>query len=1236
MRKRLTLAFMSVFLVLVTTGVRAAISVLPGAASTLTGNGSLSPATPGSALSGDLLLAQIVAQSGATITAPAGWSPVGSASINQNGVQQRLYYLNLATAPAASYTWTLTGNASTRAAAVLYGVRGAATADCSAASTVNCAGSYQSGSGNQITAPNIQSQPPTYPAGSLRLAFFAADSGSVTITPALQNAAAEGVSAATGGAANGVSLDASYYVLPSASNGDSQSAGISATVGNIGSTLVIAPGSLSLTCLNDDFNRNSGLGSDWLTRVVNGSFTPAIVNNRLRLTTANTNQSTAASLQRLFPASGNYVQVSFRYYGYGGSGADGIALILSDATVTPQPGGFGGSLGYAPKGSVPGFAGGWLGLGLDEYGNFSNRNDSGPCAPGVPSCATSVVPQSVAIRGSSNTYYWLRGTGTLATSVSNSTGHLYRITVDSRVSGRALVSVERDTTGTGSSFGTLINSFDAASASGQAAVPANFLLSLTGSTDGSTNTHEVDDLQVCAQSLSPIVAIDHYEFTVNGTPLTCTPATVSVRACMDAACTTTYSGNVNVTLQPAGGWLGGDTKTFPGSGASFDLRETVAGTYTLGVVANSSTPALKAFTQNASLCSINGGAMSANCALAFSDAGLLYTVPAQTSGVTSGPIEITAAKTDDATKTCVPAFAGVTRTLNFWSGYVDPAAGTRQLLLNGTALSTNAASPTPLAVSFDAQGKASMTLSYADAGRVSLNARYVGSAATGDSGLSMPGSATFPVVPYRLCVDSDDSGWQCPSASTACARYRKAGENFRLRVTAKAFANGVTDTCSLPTTPNYRQLGTQLSATVQAPLPGSDGSLGVPMIDIVAGGTATLAAQTQSEAGVFTFTATPAAATHPSYSYFGQTVPAGTSANFGRFYPAGFIVGPGAVLTNRGDLSCAPPNGFTYLGEPLNSSFNLFAVNTAGVTTTNYRGAFARLSLLPVAASAWGAASTGIVFGAKDNTSTPTLLNPRVTVGCAGGVCGSWGNTAATYGTAALSAQLRVGRASAMTENGPFNQAQFGFSARDPDGVSILNPNYVMAIPPSATAADGALLGNTVLRFGRMRVDNAYGSPVLALPVPATAQFWNGSAFQQNADDSCTQLVVPASVAISTTTLAALYCNGGLGLYGTLAGVSASMNGVAAGSVAGLSGGRAGLVLSRPAGSGGGYVDLALSVPDYLKFNWDGADQSLNQSVVPASCTAPGDGDLFDDNPRARIRFGVKRNDKVIYTREVY
>lgn len=1183
----------------------AAISVLVGTPDELRNDGSIAPSPPAGALNGDILVAQVVTKAAATITVPTGWVEVASASTAQNGVEQRIYYLNLSGAPAGSYSWGIAGNNGNRTAAVIYSVRGAQPADCGSASTVNCAGNRQAGAGNQIIAPNIQSQPPTYPTGSLRMAFFASNDGSATITPARENSATLGAYLRPGSGDTGVGMHGTYYLLTGASNGDQQTAALGGgNFGNIGSTFVIAQAaSVPLTCLNDNFNRTSGLGSNWIAALVSGGFTPTITSNRLRLTDAQTNESTGVTFQRLFPGANNRVQVTFRYYGYSGTTppADGIAITLSDASITPQPGGFGGSLGYATRGgTVPGFAGGWLGVGLDEYGNYSST-ESGPLGPASRA-------QSVAIRGSAPNYNWVAGTATLSPTVANTTGHLYRVTVDSTVAGRSLVTVERDTTGAGTAYSTLISSFNVAMATGQTAIPANLMLTITGSTGSSTNIHELDDVQVCAQTMNPIVAIDHYEFTV-GTALTCTPATVTVRACMDAACTTTYSGNASATLLPAGGW-GGDAKTFAGSGVQFSLSETVAGTYTLGIVSNSSTPPLKAFTQNAALCSIGGSAYTSNCNLTFSEAGLLYTVPTLTSGVTSAPITITAAKTDDVTKTCAPAFTG-SRNIKFWSAYVNPATGSKTLTMNATALSTSSATPSTVPLTFNASGQATFTLTYPDAGQLSLNARYDGSAATNDSGLIMNGSSTFVTVPYRLCVDSPDSNWQCAAGDLTCNKFKKAGEAFNLRVTGKAASGSMTDECAMPTTPNYQQNGIVLTSGLVAPSPGTIGTTNMGSIDITASGTATISNRTQSEVGVFKFTATPPAATS-SNNYFSQTVPSGDN-NFGRFIPAGFTISA-PVITPRGPLACNPASTFTYLGEPLLLGFTLNAVNTSGTVTTNYRGSFARLGLLP---------SNGLYFGVQDGG---TLLNGRLITACdgTGGVCGTWGN-----GTAAMTAKPTVNRSNNLIPDGLFTTAQFGLKIiGEPDGVGILSPDYNWNMV-SPVVNDGLKIGGTtVLRFGRVRMTNAYGSPLLPLPVTAIAQYWDNGAFIKNLDDSCTPLTVPASQALPNLTsavLAPLYCNGGAGLEGSLTGVAASMNATGK-----MNAGDAGLKLSKPANTGGGSMTLVLNVPDYLKYNWDGVDQTL-----PA-CTSPGDNYMHDDNPRARIRFGAKANNSIIYMREMY
>lgn len=70
--------------------------------------------------------------------------------------------------------------------------------------------------------------------------------------------------------------------------------------------------------------------------------------------------ATAATLQRLLPATGNFVQVQFKYYAYNGNGADGMAVIFR-CIDHPAAGGYGGSLGYAQLNGTSGFAGGWGG-----------------------------------------------------------------------------------------------------------------------------------------------------------------------------------------------------------------------------------------------------------------------------------------------------------------------------------------------------------------------------------------------------------------------------------------------------------------------------------------------------------------------------------------------------------------------------------------------------------------------------------------------------------------------------------------------------------------------------------------------------------------------------------------------------------------------------------------------------------------------------------------------------------
>lgn len=107
----------------------------------------------------------------------------------------------------------------------------------------------------------------------------------------------------------------------------------------------------------------------------------------------------------------NGLKIEFEYYTYGGTGADGICFFLYDATVPVfNIGGFGGSLGYAqykkddlnPPAHLPGVSGGYIGIGLDEYGYFARTYEGrSPYLDGTPVFIPR-LPGSVAIRGKGN------------------------------------------------------------------------------------------------------------------------------------------------------------------------------------------------------------------------------------------------------------------------------------------------------------------------------------------------------------------------------------------------------------------------------------------------------------------------------------------------------------------------------------------------------------------------------------------------------------------------------------------------------------------------------------------------------------------------------------------------------------------------------------------------------------------------------------------------------------------
>ena len=141
-------------------------------------------------------------------------------------------------------------------------------------------------------------------------------------------------------------------------------------------------------------------------------------NGYLQLTDAAGNRAGSVLYNKPIPASAG-VSVTFEQYQYGGNGADGIGFFLVDgSTSLTATGGLGGSLGYAQRNQEPGVFGGYLGVGLDAYGNFyndgENRGAGCPLGQRSPTTATgAIAPNVITLRGpgqGTTGYCWLDST----------------------------------------------------------------------------------------------------------------------------------------------------------------------------------------------------------------------------------------------------------------------------------------------------------------------------------------------------------------------------------------------------------------------------------------------------------------------------------------------------------------------------------------------------------------------------------------------------------------------------------------------------------------------------------------------------------------------------------------------------------------------------------------------------------------------------------------------------------
>jgi MSHA biogenesis protein MshQ len=677
----------------------------------------------------------------------------------------------------------------------------------------------------------------------------------------------------------------------------------------------------------------------------------------------------------------------------------------------------------------------------------------------------------------------------------------------------------------------------------------------------------------CVGKAAPL---DHFVIGHDPTASVCAPTSVTVTACANAACTSLYTGGTTVTLTPASQAI-----TLGSAGtATAAVMMPAVGKSTLGLTGGGAS--------GATICKLNNGGGTSDCSVQVGDialavsAGTNNAIVAARADSTSNKLTIKALQYSDQTKQCVPLFAKVTRNIGLSFAYGDPGSGASAPYVAGTKLDTTARS---FALDFDAQGIATPTIAYADAGQIRLNASYA------DQQSKASGSMILTSAPASFSI------------TLGLPNKLIAGSSFTATVTAVNANGDKTPNFGAETTPVLVKLGAQSCN----PFAGVHGiKVGANNNDVTSATPTSNVKGAQSfalrmdEAGKSDLSATVSA-------YLGTLSVNGSTAGgsictgaVGTFVPAYFLVTPPAPPQPQWQRTTVLSDG-TKLNQYYSDERQLKltvtamnahdpALNLPDTATTNYSKNMVakdvKLSLLDPQGSAVAAGVGSIVSTRPACVSKSNGANYVCAEDFAAGVA-TWtgGVKFSATKTAPLTANVRA------TED----------IATDPVSSS--------AHPPEA---------RVVIRSGRVRLSNVFGGVGKTVTMPIDVEYWDGSAWRRNVEDSTT-LFPQSAFAIPPS-----------------AGLTATMGDIKNGSGA--------LQLKPPANAATLSVPVALN----LRSASAGADDACDKlTPKPASTGVDmgyfrvSDPNCTDTNPHdpwARASFGVfsAETRRIIHVREVF
>jgi hypothetical protein len=506
-----------------------------------------------------------------------------------------------------------------------------------------------------------------------------------------------------------------------------------------------------------------------------------------------------------------------------------------------------------------------------------------------------------------------------------------------------------------------------------------------------------------------------------------------------------------------------------------------------------------------------------------------------------------------------------------------------------------------------AAGIASFVLDTTDVGKYAINITDVSRTFAGAVDIT-GSSSTLTVRPFGFTVTAKKGALANPGGTAmAGAKFIAAADTFEATVTARRWqsvddsnSDGIPDSgadlSDNATTASYA-FATALSLTAGfTPSGGSAGTLTgtttIPAVSFSAG-IGTVADLAYDEAGSIILAANATAYLGTAGADVG-----GLSTAIGRFYPDHFADVSAPSVVNGACLS----GGFTYMEQGgIDLKFKLQARNKNGIRTQKYRSADYATGAVPIVAE-----------NNNDGVNRDTRLS---SVPSATWVAGEYEITSSS-----------ISFSRGASPDGPFDLLDFGVYVIDADAAVLatldMNPGTTGNCVTATNCTAKKIGSATKVRFGRLRLNNAFGSSLLDLPLPLVTQYYDGSFFVTNTADSCTALVA-SDIAFSFVGPNLAACETHLNPAGAVA----------------FNSGIASLKLTKPGSNKNGGVDLTVN---------------LGASASGTTCTSVTTGvsattankswlrgnwgtGTYTDNPRGRATFGTFKNaDQFLHFRELY